>query len=480
MAHLLNLRDLTIGRKLLASFAAMSMLVLSLLLLFWMSQRSDAARFQELIEVQNRKLDTGAKVELATTEMQGSQRGLMLSYAMHDPAASEQYIKLYADSGGKIDALMGELQALPLNPQEKAATDKIRDNRNSWAPRFKKLVDLCVAGAIDDAYKLRNENKILSAAMHAAATELVTQQRGAIDQTRRDSEDRLRAGTWIAAIVIAISLALGVAVMLIVHGVNRNLRDAVAALYASAAEVARASEQVSASSEELARGATQQAAAIQETSAAAEEVSSMTERNSSHTQTAQAVTTRTAAVIDEANHSLVNMRGSMEQISQSCEKVGKIIKVIDEIAFQTNILALNAAVESARAGEAGMGFAVVADEVRNLAHRSADAARETAELIEQSISRSREGRTNLEVMAGNVQRVTEGSTEIVSLIDQVNGGSAEQTRGIQEIARAMTEMERHTQTFASSAEHAASVGHELNGQAESMRSVVGRLHAMVH
>jgi methyl-accepting chemotaxis protein/methyl-accepting chemotaxis protein-1 (serine sensor receptor) len=470
---------LSIGRKLVASFAAMAILVLSLLLASWMAQRSDSARFHELIDVQNRKLDTGEKVELATTEMQGSQRGLMLSYAMHDPAASEQYIKLYADSGSRIDTLMAEMRELPLNGDELGAMQKIRESRETWAPRFQKLVDLCAAGKIEDAYKLRNENKVLSAAMHAAATSLVTQQRNAIDRTRRDSEGQVKTMTWIAAAIIAVSLSIGAAVLLTVRGVNRNLREAVSELYASAAEVARASEHVSEAGEKLARGATEQASFIQETSAAAEQVSSMTARNSGHTQTAHSVTTQNAAVIEDTNRSLTNMRESVEQISQSCEKVGKIIKVIDEIAFQTNILALNAAVESARAGEAGLGFAVVADEVRNLAHRSADAARETAGLIEQSISRSREGCTNLEVMATNIQRVTAGSAQIATLIEQVNGGSAEQTHGIQEIARAMTEMDRNTQTFAASAEEAAAVGHEMSGQADSMRSTVGHLHAMV-
>jgi methyl-accepting chemotaxis protein/methyl-accepting chemotaxis protein-1 (serine sensor receptor) len=474
-----SFRGLTVGRKLLASFAAMSGLVLALLVFCWISQRSSTAEFRELIDVENRKLDIGAKVELATTEMQGSQRGLMLSYAMHDAPAAEQYIKLYADSGRKIDALLAEMQGLQLSEDERAAMRKIRENRETWAPRFQKLMDLCFAGKIDEAYKLRNENKVLSAAMHAAATDMVTHQRESIEQTRREAEARMRMVIWIAGVIIGLSIVLGVGVLLTVQSVNKNLRRAISELYASAEQVARASEQVSASSEELARGATQQAAFIEETSSAAEEVSTMTERNSSNTQEAQAVTGQTTRVIDETNRSLAKMSESMDQINQSCEKVGKIIKVIDEIAFQTNILALNAAVESARAGEAGLGFGVVADEVRNLARRSADAARETAGLIEQSISRSREGCSNLEVMAGNVQQVTGGSTQIVSLIEQINSGSSEQTRGIREIARAMTEMERTTQTFAASAEEAAAVGNEMSAQAENMREIVGRVHVMV-
>jgi methyl-accepting chemotaxis protein len=479
MSLITKRRGMTIGRKLLASFGALSALILSALLISWFAQRSDTARFRELVEVQNRKLDTGARVELATTEMQGSQRGLMLSYAMHDAGSSTQYIELYAGSGRTIDALLRELKRLPLDEQEKAALETIRENREIWAPRFQRLVDLCAAGNIEEAYRLRNENKLLSAAMHAAATALVKHQRDSIEQARQDAEARMSRATWMGAGIIVVSFLLGAVVLCTIERVNTTLRGVVAELYASAEEVAHASEQVSESGEELARGAAQQAAALQEASAAAEEVTSMTERNTADLRSAHAVTARTSAVIEETNRSLAMMRGAMEQIGQSSEKVGKIVKVIDEIAFQTNILALNAAVESARAGEAGLGFAVVAEEVRSLAHRSAEAARETAELIEHSTSRSREGRGNLELMAGNVEKMTRGSTEIVSLIEQVNGGSGEQSRAIREIAQAVTEMDRNTQSFAASAEQAASVGHDMSARAESMRTIVVRLHGMV-
>src|SRR6202043_255065 len=137
---------------------------------------------------------------------------------------------------------------------------------------------------------------------------------------------------------------------------------------------------------------------------------------------------------------------SMTDITASSNKISKIIKVIDEIAFQTNILALNAAVEAARAGEAAAGFAVVADEVRNLAQRSAQAARDTAALIEESIETSREGNTRLDQMAGAVVAMTGNSTRVKSLVDEVNSGNQEQARGMDQIARAILEMERVTQT----------------------------------
>jgi methyl-accepting chemotaxis protein/methyl-accepting chemotaxis protein-1 (serine sensor receptor) len=159
--------------------------------------------------------------------------------------------------------------------------------------------------------------------------------------------------------------------------------------------------------------------------------------------------------------------------------VAKIIRVIDEIAFQTNILALNAAVEAARAGEAGMGFAVVADEVRNLAQRSAQAAKDTAALIEESIARSREGSTKLDQVAGAIRAITESSGKVKVLVDEVKQGSEEQARGIRQIAKAISHMEQVTQKSAASAEASASAGQQMSAQAETLRQVAEQLQAMV-
>ena len=170
---------------------------------------------------------------------------------------------------------------------------------------------------------------------------------------------------------------------------------------------------------------------------------------------------------------------SMQQITSSSAKIDRIIKVIDEIAFQTNILALNAAVEAARAGEAGMGFAVVADEVRNLAQRSAQAAKDTAALIEESIQKSSEGSIKLEEVTGSIRAITESTSKAKILIDDVNQGSQEQAKGIEQISRAIMQMEQVTQRNAASAEEGASASQQLNAQAMSLTVAVEQLHRIV-
>jgi methyl-accepting chemotaxis protein/methyl-accepting chemotaxis protein-1 (serine sensor receptor) len=169
----------------------------------------------------------------------------------------------------------------------------------------------------------------------------------------------------------------------------------------------------------------------------------------------------------------------MGEINAQSGRISKIIKTIDEIAFQTNILALNAAVEAARAGEAGMGFAVVADEVRNLAQRAAQAAKDTSSLIEESISKSNDGKTKVDQVASAIQSLTEEAATIKTLVDEVNLGSQEQARGIEQIVKAISQMEQVTQKTAANAEESASAAEELTAQSETVKDVVGRLTSMV-
>jgi methyl-accepting chemotaxis protein len=173
------------------------------------------------------------------------------------------------------------------------------------------------------------------------------------------------------------------------------------------------------------------------------------------------------------------MMSAMNGILESSQKISKIIKVIDEIAFQTNILALNAAVEAARAGEAGMGFAVVADEVRNLARRSATAASETTGLIEESIERSADGNRKVHNVAGAIRTITQNSLAVQSAIEDVRNGTQQQVAGMDQIVSALSRIQKVTEATAAHAEESASVGHEMSAQAGSMNQAVSAMAALV-
>jgi methyl-accepting chemotaxis protein/methyl-accepting chemotaxis protein-1 (serine sensor receptor) len=205
----------------------------------------------------------------------------------------------------------------------------------------------------------------------------------------------------------------------------------------------------------------------------------MAHKNAENSQSANTLVMHSQHEFAQTNASLESMISAMADIKESSDKVAKIIKVIDEIAFQTNILALNAAVEAARAGEAGMGFAVVADEVRNLAQRCAQAARDTAALIEESIARSNDGQVKVDQVAVAIRTITEESAKIKTLVDEVTLGSQHQSHSIDQIAKALGQMEQVTQQSAANAEESAAASEELTAQASTLMQVAHQLAILV-
>ena len=183
--------------------------------------------------------------------------------------------------------------------------------------------------------------------------------------------------------------------------------------------------------------------------------------------------------VSQANTSMGDLKGSMEEISKASEETQNVVKTIDEIAFQTNLLALNAAVEAARAGEAGAGFAVVAEEVRNLALRSADAAKNTAELIEGTVKKVKHGSELVNTTADAFTEVATSSAKVAELVAEIAAASGEQAQGIEQVNIAVTEMDKVTQSNAAGAEESASASEELNAQAEEMKGMVNELKNMV-
>jgi methyl-accepting chemotaxis protein len=246
----------------------------------------------------------------------------------------------------------------------------------------------------------------------------------------------------------------------------------------AADQIARTAQQVASSSQVLAQGASEQAAAVEETSASTAEIDAMVRRTTENSSTTAEMVSASKERFEGSERSLTEMVAAMNAINASSEQIAGIIKVIDQIAFQTNILALNAAVEAARAGESGMGFSVVADEVRSLAKRSADAARETATLIETSIARSRNGLAKVGDVATEIQSISAQTAAIKRLVDEIKVGSQEQSQGVHQVSSAIQQIEKVTQTNAAAAQQTAAAAEEMAIQSKAIQEVFRHFAAM--
>lgn len=284
------------------------------------------------------------------------------------------------------------------------------------------------------------------------------------------------AGVFLFILVVAISTLLS---LVITKSVTNPIRGIVSGLDRTANNVTEASRTLTHASTQLAEGTTEQAASIQETSSTLEESASMIHQTTQNTKQAAVLAKHTKDAACKGNEEMHKMLGSMDELKKSSAEISKIIKVIDEIAFQTNILSLNAAVEAARAGEAGKGFAVVAEEVRNLAQRSAQAAKDTAVIIESNINLSEQGLKISEQVNNALLNINDEAHKVSELLDEISTASQEQEIGIGQINKAISQMEYVVQSNSANAQESASSAELLASYSEDMKDVVNSLIKMV-
>ena len=331
---------------------------------------------------------------------------------------------------------------------------------------------------IDDVDALVQAEK---AALEKEAAQAEAESRELIESTTRETEQSVRD---VLLLVTASTLAVIVLVLIGAfvftrRSITRPVNRMIEGLTDSADQVASASGQISTASQSLAEGASEQAASIEETSSSLEEMASMTRQNADHSTQADQIMRETRETVETANRSMSELIASMEAITQSSDETAKIVKTIDEIAFQTNLLALNAAVEAARAGEAGAGFAVVADEVRNLAMRAAEAARNTANLIDDTTVKVQEGSGLVSRTNEAFEQVSTGSDKVANLVSEISAASGEQAEGIEQVNKAVSEMDKVVQENASRAEESAAAAEEMNAQSEQLKDIIRELEALV-
>jgi len=471
---------MTIGKKLFASFGATLALTLAIGGVAISAVGSIDGRMENIVQKTARKLFIAGDINAATSDIVAGERGTLLRAYMNDYAGVSQYETKQQQLFTQLKKDIDVFTPLVESEEGRQMIAQVRDEEDSMIQNHRDLMALIGKRQLAAAGKFTDQKVMpLADKVSAEGADLATLQNRLMDESAKEAAATTARGRSSIMLMIVVSLAIGVVIAWIVRATSGDLRRAARELSKGADQVASAAGQVSAVTQSLAQGSSEQAASLEETSASSEQINAMALRNAESSQAAAGLVFRSQEKYDKAHQSLDQMVDAMNGIRSSSDNISKIIRVIDEIAFQTNILALNAAVEAARAGEAGMGFAVVADEVRNLAQRCAQAAKDTTALIEESIAKSAGGKQKVDQVTGAIRSMTADSGKVKDLMDEMNMGSQEQTRGIAEVTKAITQMQQVTQQTAACAEEGAAAAEELSAQSQALKDIVDTLTDMV-
>ena len=407
------------------------------------------------------------------------------SYKTENATVNEKLKRMF-EPHKKMHELVADIKAAAKNQNQEESISAYK----SMAPLISEL-----SKGFAELHAEVDKSQDLYAAMYAQATGPCREKQKAtlnvLSQLVRINQDQAAAGTIQAAIIaistqatMILSLVVGAVVatllgILLSLAITRQINRIIVDLADSSEQVTSVSQQVSAAAQSLASGATEQAAGLEEISSSLEEMAAMTKQSAENAQQATTLACETRDAAHNGNQAMDKMSSAIIHIQKSSEETAKIIKVIDEIAFQTNLLALNAAVEAARAGEAGKGFAVVADEVRNLAMRSAGAAKSTSDMIEESVKNARTGVDISNEVAKVLCDIVGSADKSADLISEIAAASQEQAKGIDQVNAAVAQMDKVTQSNAANAEESASASEELSAQATAMNDIVNQLAALV-
>jgi methyl-accepting chemotaxis protein len=470
------MKNWTISRRLTLGFSILIVVVLCFGALTWFQMTGIGGNLATITHQTMPALEVIGDLRFEAAQL----RVINLKHVMYDTALKVDLEKQALEEENVLSGLITKCETYQETPEQKALFVKVPPVWQAYRAETGKLRQAstqnnaeAVKALLASAGKIGNE--FLQAL--DALSDLNTKQSEA---SSRKIESAVASSKRALLFVSLLVVGLGVTVSILIgKSISRILQRLVGELNAGAEQTVSAAGHVSASSQSLAEGASEQAASLEETSSSLEEMSGMTKRNAENAQKANELAKQARNAAEKGAGDMQAMSTAMEAIKVSSDDIAKIIKTIDEIAFQTNILALNAAVEAARAGEAGMGFAVVADEVRNLAQRSAQAAKETTDKIEGAIGKTAQGVEISTKVGQALNEIVAKARQVDELVSEVASASREQTQGISQINTAVSQMDKVTQSNAASAEESAAAAEQLNAQAEIITQSVGELLKLV-
>jgi methyl-accepting chemotaxis protein/methyl-accepting chemotaxis protein-1 (serine sensor receptor) len=469
-----------LGKKIVGGTSVLLAMVLLISGLGLYSVNRLKAAFDDAVNGSVQKIVSSGKLDSSEGDMLIAQRGFLLYGMIQDAEMTAKCERSFTEGLAASRAALEEIRPLIVKEEARRSMEASLSGLRDWETIFSELQKLMRAQKPQDALQLATQKALpLFAELQNQSDKMVAIQRQNLKNDQASIESLQSWMRGLTALLFALGLAAGAGALWVSVTSTRQLRQISTEINQGAHQVASASAQMSSVSQSLAQGASEQAASLEETSASTEELNAMTKQSADGARRVAEETVAADQYLQETNGRLTQMIDSMHSINASSEKISKIIRVIDEIAFQTNILALNAAVEAARAGDAGLGFAVVADEVRSLAQRCAQAAKDTSELIEESVTRSMEGKSKLDEVSASISKVVVNAAQIRRLAEEVKQGSSEQANGIEQIARTVVQMQQVTQSTAASAEEGASAGEEMSSQAESLRHSAQLLQSLV-
>lgn len=475
-------KQMRLGFKLALSFLIMILIVGLNGVVGYNASKNIKQELNDLHEVRLPGMDYLLEADRDLYQLLNAERTMMLV-----DLNSDAYTTLLADYNENLDQAIerfNKYKALASTPEEQAIITGFEAALEKWQPLSRQVLDNRSADTEDSRIKALELSTGKASDAFEEMREYINQLTELTMQYSQDAYDSSSAMYTHAIILFAITIAtgivLGVMFMLLLNGsITKPLKRIIENLGNSSTQVSSASDQVSSSSQQLAEGSSEQASSIEETSSSLEEITSMARQNSQNAQSCNNAMAEAGASFEKIDVNLKRLVQAVDDINKSSEDTQKIVKTIDDIAFQTNLLALNAAVEAARAGEAGAGFAVVAEEVRNLALRAADASQNTQELIETTISNVKNGTViTSEVQAAMKENIDIGGN-VSTLVAEIATASEEQVQGIDQIAKAVSQLESVTQMNAANAEETASASEELTAQAKELNDMVTQVVSIV-